>query len=103
MAIPRILIVEDEKIVAEALAGTLEDLGYEIAGIASTKEEAVRKAKDIGPDLILTDFRLPGEMDGIEAAAFASDIGPAMRDLGSRGGISFRLKVRRKSSRNLFA
>jgi PAS domain S-box-containing protein len=64
----RILIVEDETIIALDVQGILGGLGYEIAGIAATGEEAVEKAVSLKPDIILMDILLAGRMDGIEAA-----------------------------------
>ncbi len=63
----RILICEDELLVAEDVALTLRDLGYETAGMVATGEEAIRNAEDVRPDLILMDINLAGEIDGIEA------------------------------------
>lgn len=64
----RILIVEDEDIVAAGLDLTLRDFGYEVAARASSGEEAVRLAEETRPDLVLMDVTLNGVMDGIEAA-----------------------------------
>jgi len=64
----RILIVEDEAIVAEDLAGKVRRLGYGIAGIAAEGEEAISMAGRLRPNLVLMDIRLGGTMDGIEAA-----------------------------------
>lgn len=64
----RILIVEDELILAKALEICLEDLGYHVAATVTTGEEAILKAEETKPDLILMDIALAGEMDGIEAA-----------------------------------
>lgn len=64
----KIMIVDDETIVAEDLKGRLLDLGYEVCAVASTGSEAIAKAQKSGPDLILMDIRLKGDMDGIEAA-----------------------------------
>ncbi len=64
----RILIVEDERIIAQGVGETLRKLGYEVAGIASSGVEAIQKATDFYPDLVLMDIVLKGEMDGIEAA-----------------------------------
>ena len=63
-----ILIVEDEGLVAEDLAGKLRRLGYEVAGIAPEGEQAVAIARRIRPDLVLMDISLGGPMDGIQAA-----------------------------------
>jgi len=64
----KILIVEDKLIVAENLRNKLEQLGYVVVGIVASGEEAVKKALEFPPDLILMDIRLKGEMDGIDAA-----------------------------------
>ena len=63
-----ILIVEDEGIVARDLVYRLETMGYRVAGVASTGEEAILKAWELHPDLILMDIVLKGDLDGIEAA-----------------------------------
>jgi diguanylate cyclase (GGDEF)-like protein/PAS domain S-box-containing protein len=63
----RILVVEDERIVALDLSTTLRELGYVVAGVSSG-EAAVKQAGTLRPDLILMDIRLPGGMDGISAA-----------------------------------
>ncbi len=62
------MIVEDEQIVALDLWAVLEDLGYEVAGHASSSEEAVTMALDLKPDLVLMDINLTGRFDGIDAA-----------------------------------
>jgi two-component system, cell cycle sensor histidine kinase and response regulator CckA len=64
----RILIVEDEAIVAEDLALTLQDLGYQVVGAVSTGLLAIQMAEETKPDLILTDIKLSGEIDGIQTA-----------------------------------
>ena len=64
----KILIVEDESIVAMDLAGQLRDLGYEVAGVAGTAQEAIAHAQAAPPDVALVDIVLPGDMDGIELA-----------------------------------
>jgi PAS domain S-box-containing protein len=65
---PKILVVEDEQIVATELKERLHALGYLVAGSASTGPEAIAKTESSNPDLILMDIRLRGEMDGIDAA-----------------------------------
>ncbi|MET0414330.1 MAG: diguanylate cyclase [Polyangiaceae bacterium] len=65
----RILIVEDERIVALDLRGTLEEFGYDVVGLAASGAEAIEKAVATLPDLILMDIRLDGHIDGIQAAA----------------------------------
>jgi len=65
MTAARILIVEDERIVAEDLRLTLLQLGYEVAGSVASGEEAIPLARERFPDLILMDIFLAGKMDGI--------------------------------------
>jgi PAS domain S-box-containing protein len=64
----RILIVEDELIVAKDLQKTLEAQGYEVVGKAASGPEALEKASNLNPDLILMDIILKGGTDGIETA-----------------------------------
>ena len=64
----RILIVEDERLVANALARNLEGLGYQVVSSVASGEDALAKAEETRPDLVLMDIRLEGEMDGTEAA-----------------------------------
>lgn len=68
MAKARIMIVEDERITASDIEDILRDFGYAVAGVCSSGEEAVQKAKEARPDLVLMDIRIKGKMDGIEAA-----------------------------------
>jgi len=65
----RILVVEDESIVAMDIQTRLGRLGYTVVGHAATGDEAVKKAEETRPDLVLMDIRLQGDMDGVEAAA----------------------------------
>jgi len=64
----KILIVEDERIIALEMRHKLESMGYDVSAIVSSGEEAVRKAEELHPDLVLMDIILQGEMDGVEAA-----------------------------------
>jgi len=64
----KILIVEDELIVAEAIKSSLESMGYEVVSMVKTGEAAIEKAEKDRPDVILMNIRLKGKMDGIEAA-----------------------------------
>lgn len=64
----RLLIVEDEHLIAYDLKESLERFGYEVIAIADTGLDAVRQAESFRPDLVLMDIRLPGEMDGIAAS-----------------------------------
>jgi len=64
----KILIVEDEWIIANDIRMNLQDMGYEVAAVVSTGEKAIKLARDLMPDLILMDIMLEGDMDGIETA-----------------------------------
>lgn len=70
----KILIVEDERIIAEDLNRTLKRLGYEVSGIASSGSEALRKASATIPDLAIMDIMLKGKMDGISVAERLKDL-----------------------------
>ena len=64
----RILLVEDEGIIAEDIRMSLQDFGYEVCAIVTSGEDAVLKTAELRPDLVLMDVVLQGAMDGIEAA-----------------------------------
>ncbi|MCX5855153.1 MAG: response regulator [Deltaproteobacteria bacterium] len=64
----KIMVVEDERIVARDLARQLTDLGYDVVATAYSGEEAVDKLREVHPDLVLMDIVLAGKMDGIQAA-----------------------------------
>ena len=64
----RILVVEDDGVLALHLAETLDDLGYTVAGTATRGDEAIDLARRLHPQLILMDVGLDGEIDGITAA-----------------------------------
>ena len=64
----RIMIVENQGIVALDIQGKLERMGYEVPVVVSSGEEAIQKAEEIHPDLILMDIQLQGDMDGVVAA-----------------------------------
>ena len=68
MSRAKILIVEDESIIAEDIADSLKVLGYSISAIVFSGEEAIQAADDMHPDLVLMDIHLQGKMDGITAA-----------------------------------
>jgi len=65
----RILVVEDESIIQLDLQQQLRRLGHSVIGSAASGEEAVLKAAELNPDLVLMDVSLAGQMNGIEAAA----------------------------------
>jgi DNA-binding NtrC family response regulator len=64
----RILVVEDEFAVAMELEDRLENLGYEVVAHELRGREAIKRAEETQPDLVLMDIRLDGRMDGIDAA-----------------------------------
>lgn len=65
---PRLLVVEDDYLIALDLTETVRRFGYEVCGVAATGANAIALAREQAPDLILMDVNLMGEMDGITAA-----------------------------------
>ncbi|MFA6598215.1 MAG: PAS domain S-box protein [Ignavibacteriaceae bacterium] len=65
---PKILIVEDESIVALHIKNSLKRLGYDVFDVVSSGEEALKVIDNAKPDLTLMDIQLGGRMDGIETA-----------------------------------
>jgi CheY-like chemotaxis protein len=63
----RILIVEDERIIAAELKQRITRLGYEVVATVVSGAEAIEQARKSCPDLVLMDIGLPGEMNGLEA------------------------------------
>lgn len=63
----KVLIVEDEMIIALLIERMVNDLGYEVVAKAVSGEDAVTAATEYNPDVVLMDIRLQGEIDGIEA------------------------------------
>jgi two-component system cell cycle sensor histidine kinase/response regulator CckA len=63
-----VLIVEDERIVAKDLQQTLVSMGYDAFAIASSADEAIKRASERCPDIVLMDIRIKGQRDGIETA-----------------------------------
>lgn len=68
--IPRILIVEDDEIIANLISVMLEKRGYNIVGKTGLGEESVMLAAELEPDLIIMDISLAGTMDGVTAACY---------------------------------
>lgn len=64
----RILIVEDEGILAFKCQMDLEEMGHEVVGIAGSGQDAIEIAKKEKPDIVLMDIVLKGSMNGIEAS-----------------------------------
>lgn len=65
---PRVLIVEDEILIAEELKERLSRLGYSVIAAVDSADEGIGIATKEVPDLVLMDIRLRGEKDGVEAA-----------------------------------
>jgi len=65
---PRVLIVEDELLVAWHLETLVRELNLDVCGLAPDGQAAIEQAEDLDVDLVLMDIRLAGSMDGIEAA-----------------------------------
>jgi CheY-like chemotaxis protein len=72
----RILVVENERIVAQDLRRRLHRMGYTVCAIAASGQEAIAYAAQMRPDLVLMDIVLHGPMDGVEAAAQIRARGP---------------------------
>lgn len=68
MTTKRVLIVEDEAIVAMALSRALPRFGYHVCRVFASGEEAIEGVENERPDLILMDIHLVGALDGIQAA-----------------------------------
>lgn len=64
----KILIVEDEMIIAAKISMHLEQLGYDVSGIIPRGEEAVLHCRETPPDILLLDINLKGLIDGVETA-----------------------------------
>lgn len=64
----RVLIAEDNRIIAEGIALSLARFDYQVTGIVASGEDAVEKARKLRPDAVLMDIVLEGKMHGIEAA-----------------------------------
>jgi PAS domain S-box-containing protein len=64
----KILVVEDESVVALDLQERLGNLGYEVPAIAASGEKAIAEAANFRPDLLLMDIKLQGSLDGVETA-----------------------------------
>ena len=69
IAAKRILVVEDERVVARDIQRSLTDLGYDVPSTAASAEQAIKLASERCPDLVLMDIRIKGDRDGIETAA----------------------------------
>ncbi|TML00620.1 MAG: response regulator transcription factor [Actinobacteria bacterium] len=66
MSVPRVLVVDDDEVLREALCTLLSERGFEVVGEAGDGAQGVSLARERHPDVVLMDFRMPG-MDGLEA------------------------------------
>jgi len=66
----RILVVEDEAIVATQIMKKLNRIGYRVVGKVSSGEKAIKEVGNKMPDLVLMDIKLEGTMDGVETAEY---------------------------------
>lgn len=64
----KVLIVEDERVVAKDLKQTLESMGYDVIGMAATRDETIASCEKQLPDIVLMDIRIKGDVDGIDTA-----------------------------------
>ncbi|MCD6117801.1 PAS domain S-box protein [bacterium] len=65
---PVILVVEDERVVAEDIQRSLEQMGYSVPAVSASGEDAIKKVEQYHPNLILMDIVIRGDMNGIETA-----------------------------------
>ncbi len=68
MAKAKILIVEDESIIAKDIQSSLKGLGYDVTAIVNSGDKAIKELEENRPDLVLMDIMLKGTMTGIEVA-----------------------------------
>jgi PAS domain S-box-containing protein len=64
----KIMVVEDEAVIALRLQQRLSMMGYDVVALSHSSEESLEKARDLRPDLILMDIKIPGNLDGITVA-----------------------------------
>ena len=69
---PKILVAENERMIAVDIKNSLHRIGCEVMEIVSSGEEVIRKVKEEKPDLILMEITLDGALDGIETAEIIS-------------------------------
>ena len=73
MSIYKILIVEDDPMIAESLQDILELLNHEVVGIADNAESAIKFCNEHDPELALLDIQIAGDIDGIDLAELLTD------------------------------
>lgn len=64
----KILIVEDEALIADDIAAAVRDMGFEVAGLADNHSAALELVRQLHPDIVLMDIKINGDKDGIETA-----------------------------------
>jgi AmiR/NasT family two-component response regulator len=69
----RIIIAEDEPLARLDLGQMLENLGHEVVGQAGDGQTAVELARELRPDLVIMDIKMPGDFDGIGAASLLAE------------------------------
>lgn len=69
MTTARVLIAEDESLIAEELRDRLERMGLTVTAVVASGEDAIARTEETFPDLVLMDIHLKGEVDGIAAAS----------------------------------
>ncbi len=70
----KVMIVEDEMIIALELSKSLKKMGYEVPAIVNNGSKAVDIVEDLTPDLIMMDVNIPGEFNGIEAGEIINKV-----------------------------
>jgi two-component system, response regulator PdtaR len=69
----KILIIEDERIIAEDLKYIITSFGHEVVGIAKSGDQAIMLVEQFKPEIILMDIMLEGDLNGIQTAQYISD------------------------------
>jgi PAS domain S-box-containing protein len=68
MTTPKIIVVEDERIVALHLKQQLSKLGYDVVAVAASGDKALQAIAELRPDIVLMDIHIEGDLDGIDTA-----------------------------------
>jgi YesN/AraC family two-component response regulator len=76
--LPRVLVVDDERTILQALCSLLEEIGFDVVGSASNGAQAVELATELHPDVVLMDMRMP-VLDGIEATRLIKRHDPSVQ------------------------
>lgn len=71
---PKVLIVEDEMIIALELSKSLKSLGYDVPAIINDGSQALDSIDEFEPDVILMDINIPGEFDGVETGEIINKV-----------------------------